>query len=77
MKNTKYFQLNIRNFLIILEHFNYIYFGPKNGEDKSVPLVIVPHGGPHSNYANAFTLDYALFVLSGKYFMETFRKRII
>ncbi|XP_046143454.1 acylamino-acid-releasing enzyme-like isoform X1 [Osmia bicornis bicornis] len=48
-----------------IKHFNYIYFGPKNGEDKSVPFVIVPHGGPHSNYANAFTLDYVLFVLSG------------
>lgn len=48
------------------EHFNFIYFGPKSGNDKSVPLIIVPHGGPHSNYANSFILDYFLLVLSGK-----------
>ncbi|CAK9801993.1 Acylamino-acid-releasing enzyme [Anthophora plagiata] len=48
-----------------IKHFNFIYFGPKNGDEKSVPLVIVPHGGPHVNYANLFILDYFLFVLSG------------
>ncbi|XP_076182257.1 acylamino-acid-releasing enzyme isoform X2 [Ptiloglossa arizonensis] len=48
-----------------IKHFNFIYFGPKGGDDKSVPLVIVPHGGPHVNYANLFILDYVLFVLSG------------
>ncbi|XP_053986715.1 acylamino-acid-releasing enzyme-like isoform X1 [Hylaeus volcanicus] len=48
-----------------IKHFNFIYFGPKSGDDKSVPLVIVPHGGPHSNYVNQFILDYFLFVLSG------------
>ncbi|XP_043515527.1 acylamino-acid-releasing enzyme-like isoform X2 [Frieseomelitta varia] len=48
-----------------IKHFNFIYFGPKNGNDKSVPLIIAPHGGPHVNYANSFILDYFLFVLSG------------
>lgn len=48
-----------------IKHFNFIYFGPKSGNDKSVPLIIVIHGGPHSNYANSFILDYFLFVLSG------------
>nr|XP_012139802.1 PREDICTED: acylamino-acid-releasing enzyme-like isoform X1 [Megachile rotundata] len=48
-----------------IKHFNFIYFGPKSGEEKSVPFIIVPHGGPHSNYTNVFILDYALFVLSG------------
>ncbi|OAD53128.1 Acylamino-acid-releasing enzyme, partial [Eufriesea mexicana] len=47
-----------------IKHFNFIYFGPNSGCDKSVPLIIVPHGGPHSNYANLFVLDYFLFVLS-------------
>ncbi|XP_043598877.1 acylamino-acid-releasing enzyme-like isoform X3 [Bombus pyrosoma] len=48
-----------------IKHFNFIYFGPKSGNDKSVPLIIIPHGGPHSNYANLFVLDYFLLVLSG------------
>ncbi|XP_017884457.1 acylamino-acid-releasing enzyme-like [Ceratina calcarata] len=48
-----------------IKHFNYIYFGPKSGNDKSVPLIIAIHGGPHSNYVNSFILDYYLFVLSG------------
>ncbi|XP_031836700.1 acylamino-acid-releasing enzyme [Nomia melanderi] len=48
-----------------IKHFNFIYFGPKSGDNKSVPLIIAAHGGPHSNYANQFALDYYLFVLSG------------
>ncbi|XP_076752190.1 acylamino-acid-releasing enzyme isoform X2 [Xylocopa sonorina] len=48
-----------------IKHFNFIYFGPKSGNDKSVPLIITPHGGPHFNYANSFVLDYCFFVLSG------------
>ncbi|XP_078036139.1 acylamino-acid-releasing enzyme isoform X1 [Augochlora pura] len=48
-----------------VKHFNYIYFGPKGGDNKSVPLIIALHGGPHMNYANQFVLDYSLFVLSG------------
>lgn len=54
------------HFCAILEHFNFIYFGPKSGADKSIPLVVVIHGGPHSNYVNLFSLDYYLLVLSGK-----------
>ncbi|XP_043258175.1 acylamino-acid-releasing enzyme-like [Colletes gigas] len=48
-----------------IKHFNFIYFGPKVGNNKSVPFVIVPHGGPHVNYENLFILNYFLFVLSG------------
>ena len=48
-----------------IKHFNFIYFGPKSGADKSIPLVVVIHGGPHSNYVNLFSLDYYLLVLSG------------
>ncbi|XP_015439010.1 PREDICTED: acylamino-acid-releasing enzyme-like isoform X2 [Dufourea novaeangliae] len=48
-----------------VKHFNFIYFGPKGGDDKSVPFIVTPHGGPHANYANQFVLDYCLFVSSG------------
>ncbi|KAG7210903.1 hypothetical protein KM043_016281 [Ampulex compressa] len=41
-----------------IKNFNFTYFGPKTGESKSVPFVVVPHGGPHSNFVNAFSFDY-------------------
>ncbi|KAG5879727.1 hypothetical protein JTB14_023041 [Gonioctena quinquepunctata] len=28
--------------------FNAIYLGPSKGDEKSVPLIVWPHGGPHS-----------------------------
>lgn len=31
----------------------------------SVPFIIVPHGGPHSSYANTFSLDFSFLALSG------------
>lgn len=48
-----------------VKSFNFIYLGPKTGKDKSVPLIIVPHGGPHSNFANVFSVDCSLFALLG------------
>ncbi|KAJ8934689.1 hypothetical protein NQ318_015158 [Aromia moschata] len=45
--------------------FNAIYVGPKTGENKSVPLVIWPHGGPHSVFANYFILEAATFLSFG------------
>ncbi|XP_032676975.1 acylamino-acid-releasing enzyme-like isoform X2 [Odontomachus brunneus] len=48
-----------------IKQFNFIYFGPKNEQTKSVPFIIVPHGGPHSNYANTFSLDFSFLTLSG------------
>ncbi|CAD6208349.1 GSCOCG00003355001-RA-CDS [Cotesia congregata] len=45
--------------------FNYIYFGPKTGADKSCPLIVVPHGGPHSAFANIFSLEASLYTLLG------------
>ncbi|XP_012282884.1 acylamino-acid-releasing enzyme [Orussus abietinus] len=45
--------------------FNYIYFGPKDGKEKSIPLVVVAHGGPHSAYSNIFSLDYTLMISLG------------
>lgn len=51
---------------IISESFNFTYFGPKGGIDESVPLIVAPHGGPHSNFTNSFSFDYSLFALIGK-----------
>lgn len=42
-----------------------IYVGPKSGEDKSVPLVVFPHGGPHSVVTTRFIRDAFFFNLLG------------
>lgn len=47
------------------EQFNYIYFGPKSGEGQSVPFIVIPHGGPHSNFANTFSLESSFLALAG------------
>lgn len=49
-----------------VKDFNFTYFGPKSGGSKSVPLIISPHGGPHSNYANIFYLESSLLALLGE-----------
>lgn len=49
------------------ENFNVIYFGPKCGSDKSVPMIINPHGGPHSSYFNAFSVEAAMYASLGMY----------
>ncbi|XP_065171238.1 acylamino-acid-releasing enzyme-like [Atheta coriaria] len=46
-----------------VDNFTAIYIGPKSAEDASIPLVIFPHGGPHSASVNALTLENA-FLLS-------------
>lgn len=42
-----------------------IYFGPESTKEKDIPLIVWPHGGPHSAFANAFILDAALLTLLG------------
>ncbi|XP_015187684.1 PREDICTED: acylamino-acid-releasing enzyme-like isoform X2 [Polistes dominula] len=48
-----------------IKTFNFTYFGPKDGKEKSIPLIVAPHGGPHSNFVNAFSFDYSLLALMG------------
>nr|AEE63650.1 unknown [Dendroctonus ponderosae] len=45
--------------------FNAIYLGPSAGDDQKVPLIVWPHGGPHSAFANYFILEAALFLSLG------------
>ncbi|XP_050303713.1 acylamino-acid-releasing enzyme-like [Anthonomus grandis grandis] len=45
--------------------FNALYVGPASGKDQSVPLIVWPHGGPHSAFANYFFLEAALFLSLG------------
>ncbi|XP_060528020.1 acylamino-acid-releasing enzyme-like [Cylas formicarius] len=46
--------------------FNSIYLGPSSGNEKEIPLVVWPHGGPHSAFGNYLFLEAAMF-LSMKY----------
>ncbi|CAH0380728.1 unnamed protein product [Bemisia tabaci] len=41
--------------------FSAIYFGPESGEPQSVPLVVVPHGGPHACILDSFNVFSADF----------------
>ncbi|KAJ8927445.1 hypothetical protein NQ314_020115 [Rhamnusium bicolor] len=45
--------------------FNAIYIGPKNGNSKSVPLIVWPHGGPHSAFSNNFIMEASVFLSFG------------
>ncbi|XP_049824230.1 acylamino-acid-releasing enzyme-like isoform X2 [Aethina tumida] len=45
-----------------VDEFNAIYIGPSEGKDASVPLIVWPHGGPHSAFANTFMMEAAMFL---------------
>lgn len=46
--------------------FSATYIGPKSGSDTKVPLVLWPHGGPHSAFANNLALETSLFASNGE-----------
>ncbi|XP_046424381.1 acylamino-acid-releasing enzyme-like [Neodiprion fabricii] len=48
-----------------VKQFNSIYFGPKTGDAASTPLIVTPHGGPHSSYANSFSVENTVLALLG------------
>lgn len=45
--------------------FNIIYLGPQTGAEKEVPLIIFPHGGPHSAFANNLSLECSMYLSLG------------
>lgn len=50
----------------VSESFNAIYFGPETLEDHVVPVIVNPHGGPHSVLTDSFSMEKALFASLGK-----------
>jgi dipeptidyl aminopeptidase/acylaminoacyl peptidase len=40
--------------------------GPSVGLARTVPLIVWPHGGPHSMFACDYKAEAAFFVLLGK-----------
>lgn len=59
----KYFDLSVPGETV--GGFNAIYLGPKSDNEKKVPLIVWPHGGPHSAFANYFFLGAAFFLSQG------------
>lgn len=53
-------------FCFFVGTFNAMYVGPKGGAEKEVPLIVFPHGGPHSAFGNYLFLECALFTSLGK-----------
>lgn len=45
--------------------FNFTYFGKKDVSDKSIPLIVDSHGGPHVSYSNIFTCRHAFYTILG------------
>lgn len=48
------------------EDFTALYYGNSKDSSEKLPLIVYPHGGPHSGFVNSFSLDTALFRLLGK-----------
>lgn len=48
-----------------VQEFTSIYVGPKSGNKNSVPLLLWPHGGPHSAFANGLALEPTVLLSMG------------
>ncbi len=42
-----------------------IYIGPKRQENGTVPLIVMPHGGPHAVTVDAFVDELSLILRQG------------
>ena len=49
-----------------LETFSAIYLAPV--QNAAMPLIVVPHGGPHTAFANGFALETSFYLSLGKLF---------
>lgn len=46
--------------------YNAIYYGPTEGKEHSVPLIVWPHGGPHTSYVDSYSGVKQFFISAGK-----------
>ncbi|XP_026725351.1 acylamino-acid-releasing enzyme-like isoform X1 [Trichoplusia ni] len=61
---SEYMELEHKDSQDSIKSFTAIYFAPK-AEGKPLPLIVWPHGGPHGNFVNAFSMEAALFSMLG------------
>lgn len=48
-----------------VKEFNYTYFGKKCTEDKTMPWILMLHGGPHASYSNQFSIEACILAILG------------
>ncbi|XP_060802814.1 acylamino-acid-releasing enzyme isoform X2 [Amyelois transitella] len=60
---VEYLQLEHKDSKDDVKSFTAIYFAPVS--DKKLPLIVWPHGGPHSGFVNAFSIEAALHSMLG------------
>ncbi|XP_028174250.1 acylamino-acid-releasing enzyme-like isoform X1 [Ostrinia furnacalis] len=61
--SVQYLQLTHENSEDSVKSFTAIYMAPQ--KEGKLPLVVWPHGGPHSGFVNAFASEAAFFAMLG------------
>ncbi|EEB10045.1 acylamino-acid-releasing enzyme, putative [Pediculus humanus corporis] len=60
------FQLSENGNENTFNYYNAFYYGPPSSEtNKMIPLIVYPHGGPHSAVFNDFSIEFNFFVSLG------------
>lgn len=59
------FFISFERNVCVTGNFNAIYYGPTEGKSKSVPLIVWPHGGPHSMFFECFSPFNQFFISAG------------
>lgn len=60
-----------------IAEFSAIYLGPKSAPAQSVPLIVWPHGGPHSAFANGYSIEASMFLKTGTVIFNPIQLNII
>ncbi|XP_034230379.1 acylamino-acid-releasing enzyme-like isoform X2 [Thrips palmi] len=63
--HVQYMPLVAKNTSDSVRDFNAIYIGPQGKPNGSVPLIVFPHGGPHSCFTDEYSLGVRLMVTIG------------
>ncbi|XP_075220428.1 acylamino-acid-releasing enzyme-like isoform X1 [Lycorma delicatula] len=60
-----YFTSATSNSVDNVKQLNALYLKPVSNPGQKVPLIVWPHGGPHTNFVNSFNTTAAFFALLG------------
>lgn len=64
-ENFDFFFVGFERNVCVTGNFNAIYYGPTERQSKSVPLIVWPHGGPHSMFFECFSPFNQFFISAG------------
>ncbi|KAL0272657.1 UNVERIFIED_CONTAM: hypothetical protein PYX00_005534 [Menopon gallinae] len=62
---VKHMQFDLKDSKDDCKYFSGLYFGPEPVKDKNIPLILYPHGGPHSCSLDLFSIECSFFVSIG------------